>query len=329
LNIGRLTDGELSDFRDFCRQYWGAEHPLIHNEKMFDYYYRDGDKINFVRALDDDGGFLGVCGFLTTSKSAKPDVFVSFLLSKKGAPFGLSYMLFDCVSELTDCRTIACNNIRRKTAPLYEFHGWTVGDMNQWYRLNKRGSYTLCKGVSIEAAENGVAGSVKWKKIGEAELREFDFKRYSDCRPYKDFDYFKKRFIEYPWHGYELYQLDDEGSAVVAVRRFDADGACALRVVDFFGERRLMGECRELFDFLLSEHNADFIDLFELGADAEAMKRSGMMLLNPKGEAVVPLYLLPPLYENVVLTSFVDVSQGYLMMRADGDQDRPNMPTAN
>ena len=46
----RLTEEHLADVRNFCRNNWGNEHPLIHNDEMFDFYYRDKKDINFVVA---------------------------------------------------------------------------------------------------------------------------------------------------------------------------------------------------------------------------------------------------------------------------------------
>lgn len=328
--IGRLRPQELPAFRAFCLKAWGKPHPLIHNEALFAYYYRDPDgSLRFAAARDrETGRFLSVCGWIAASAGDAPDVWISFLVSGKGAPAALSLRLFEFIREHTGCRTFACNNIRPKTRALYEFFGYTVAEMTQYYRINKFvDNYTICI-IRRPDVLPVASSSLTAEPLLDADaLARFPFEVYRENQPYKDRAYVQKRFFENQWFDYKVYALCAGGVpvALLVLRIIDSAGARVIRVVDFIGDRAQIPGCGEFLDRLMRESGAEFADWYAYGVGDGAMTQAGFLPRRADDPNILPNYLEPPLYENVDFTLFTSAPSGYLMFKADGDQDRANL----
>lgn len=329
ITVSRLGQKDLADFKSFCLEAWGAPHALIHDERSFEYYYRAADGgLNFAVARDESGAFLSVCGYILSNSGPEPDVWISFLVSKKGAPFGLAYRLFDFIIETTRCRSIACNNIREKTRGLYEFRGWTVDMLSHYYRLNpKLDEYKLCKITSKDIPRVNKSDFKPKRITDERGLEPFEKTVFFQNLPYKDGLYLKRRYFDNPWFAYEAAGFFDghEPVALVFYRQIDAEGAAVLRVVDFIGDARALAAAGEYLDGQMRERNAEFCDWYAYGLSEEAMRAAGFALRARGDENIVPNYLEPPLCENTDFFFFTSDSKGYRVFKADGDQDRPNL----
>lgn len=340
----RVTDELLPAVRAFCRENWGSEHPLIHNEEMFDYYYREGESINFVAAYtperEGETDFLradkirtvplevhGVCGFIKTNSGPSPDVFLSYILTKKGAPFGMAFKLIELIREMTECRTLACNNIRKKTRGIYDFLEYTVADMIQWYRLNEEVENLSLVSLSdfrLEPIQSGEIDAVR--VAGIEELEEFPFFESHGAAPYKDIDYVNKRYFKNPWLEYQMFRLcQGERQALLVLREIESRSSRMLRVVDFIGDRSLIKESGRFLDGYMKKRHAEFVDWYAYGVPQEDMEHAGFTIRYSDDDNIIPMYYTPFLLSNVDVTVFVSDPDNYMMFRADGDQDRPNL----
>ncbi len=322
-----LEQQELSQLREFCEKNWGEKHPLIHHAPMFDYYYRRGGRINFLAAREEaTGELLSVGGFIPASSGPGPDVFNSFLLSKKGGPLGLSLRVLEGIRELTRCRTLCCNNIRPRVAPLYNFLGCHTGWMTQFYRINPE---ITCRRLSVvgdpslpPAGEGALALPVE----REEQLELFPFESFRAQRPYKDRDYVRWRYLENPWLRYRLALMSDrEGCfGIVVHRTIQHGGARVMRVVDYLGDREKLPLCGGYLDREMLEERAEFCDIYSFGLPEELMLRAGFLPRRGEGN-ILPNYLEPPLMENTDFMIQTSCLEGFAMFKADGDQDRPRV----
>ncbi len=328
ITIERLQERELEAFRLFCRENWPGEHPLIHNHTMFEYYYRDRDDggLNLAIAHGEDGTICGVCGYMKTNGRETPDIWMSYLLAKKGGAPGLGFRLLGWIQQETRCRTIACNNIRANTRALYEFQGWHVADMTQYYRLNpQKENYTICN-ISTKKTQSVEESEYQWSLLNKQELEALNFAAFAENKPYKDRSYLEKRYFDHPWLHYDVYAAREHGivRALLVVRQIDSALGRAIRVVDYIGNRDFAAGCGAGLDRLMQDCGADFCDWFAFGLDDETMARAGFCARTADDPNVIPLYLEPPKLENVTITMCTSDPDGYTMFRADGDQDRPN-----
>ena len=343
---GRLKNEWLVAAREFCLTNWESEHPLIHNAEMFDYYYRDEGDINIVIAYTDDEKshlelsfineaeivrtspkILGICGYIKTNSSNHPDVFISYILTKKGLHFGMAFRLIEKIRRLTNARTLSCNNIRKKTRGIYDFLEYSVGDMAQWYRLNNSiANYSLCNISCIKVEPIKSSEIVAKEVFSSDQMLSFPFESFSNNRPFKDNSYVEKRFIRYPWHIYRIFWLSHSGkNALLVIREILWQNSKMLRIVDFIGDRELIKDSGIFLDRLLKECQAEFIDWYSFGVAAEDMKQAGFTLRDNSDNIIIPMYYSPLIMRNYDVTVFTSDPENYMMFRADGDQDRPNL----
>lgn len=326
----RLDDLELPRFRKFCEDNWGSKHPLIDDDGTFEYYYRDRNDggLNFIISVDEESGDIqGVCGFIRTSSGKNPDVFISYIVSKKGAPFGTAMRLIEKIKEFTGCRSVNCNNIRKNTSAIYEFLGYTVADMNHWYMLNpEMTDFKLC------SIKNRPVFEVCAYDVGFSEIFSFNEADFANIlnnqkhHPYKDAEYIKWRYFDYPWNRYRIFKIEyGSDTAVVIFRIFEFSGSKALSLVDFIGERNLIKCVGEVAKSVLTEMSAEFCSLYEHGIESHELTSAGFSLNKEADGNIIPLYLTPPLMKNIEMTVFMSNPEDFYIFRADGDQDRPNI----
>ena len=327
-NISRLTRGELPEFRDFCEKQWPGRHPLIHNSTMFDYYYRtQDDQFRFLTARTPDTGELaGVLGYIQANENPHPDIWASYLLGA-GKSAGVALPLLDALQTITQAETIASNNIRKKTASIYEFMGWTIADMRQFYRLNSdKNEYTLCiPGASV--IPSVYKDDLVLKQLSCVEQLEDNVFDEKSLRPRKSRFYVINRYFLNPWIPYRIFAVC-EGSlqlALLVIREFPNGGSLALRVSDYIGPLEIIPRLGFAMDALLRGSGADFLDWWCYGIETPLLNQAGFVERTPQDGAVVPLYLAPVSMENITITMYTSHPEGYVMNRADGDQDRPHL----
>ena len=331
IKYSRLLYKHIPQLKEFCRINWGQEHPLIHNEDMFNWYYHKDNLINMVIAYTGDTqgiDILGVCGYILTNTGEHPDVFLSYILSKKGVKATLSLRLIEYILEITKARTINCNNIRKKTKGIYEFLGYTVAGMQHFYRLNPEiMKYSLCKTTSDSIEIKKGSGNISVIEILCADdLNSFPFEEYQENRPYKDKEYVIKRYVLYPFHKYMIFRLfEGIKEALLVIRKIEYEFSVMLRIVDFIGDRELIKKSGPFVNRLIQKHKAEYCDWYVFGINEADMKEIGFSSVNEDKGDIFPLYLSPPVMENTEITIFVSNPEGFLMFRADGDQDRPNL----
>ncbi len=328
--VETLREAELPAFRAFCEAAWGEPHALIHNETMFEYYYRAPDgSLRFAVAKDAaTGDFLSVCGYIPANSCVSPDIWISFIASKKGAAPALSLRLLEFIRTTTGCRTIACNNIRAKTRAIYEFFGYTVAEMTHYYRVNDSlRDYTICRIAAPVSLPIEPASLTFARLTDPTQLRQFDFEGTHEDKPYKDRAYVQKRFFENRWFDYEIYAACEHGDpvALLVLRIVRCADASAVRVVDFYGDSAYIPACGGVLDRLMRETGAEFVDWYAYGIDDALMLRAGLTARRADDVNIIPCYLDPPLFENTDYTLFTSEAVGYRVFRADGDQDRPNL----
>lgn len=324
IEIKRLTVDELPAFREFCLINWGEPHPLIHDEKTFEYYYCREDGINFLVAKDTETGeILSAGGYIYASDSENPDVFNSFLLSKKKGPLALSLSLLEEIKKITDCRTMSCNNIRPKVAAIYNFLGSETPWLNQYYRFNT--DMTDLK-LSKNSEGNALAagGTNEWNRIEDLDdLCRFDFNRYKEQKPFKDYGYVKWRYFENPWLDYKCVSFGEESIyALLLYRIIEWDGSRIVRLVDYIGDRSRIDSIGLAVDSIIKETGAEFADMYAFGISPEKMAAAGFKMRTKETTDIVPNYLEPPLMENIDFMIQTSDASDFCMFKADGDQDR-------
>ena len=99
-----------------------------------------------------------------------------------------------------------------------------------------------------------------------------------------------------------------------------------LRLVDYIGPDALLPRLGAALDALLQSSGAEYIDCYCAGIPAELWAAAGFAQRCIGDGVTIPNYLNPPLLANTEYYYFTSAPEGCVLFKADGDQDRPNLP---
>ena len=313
---------------DFINRHFDMQLPLINREEFFRYYYCGEDTLRFAVA-EQDGQYAAICGYIPANESAA-DVWASIWVSAKGHS-GAGISLMDAMPRLLNARLVACNNIRKKTCVLYHFLGWTAERLPHYYRLASRldkADFKLCIPVSTERLP--VSGDLALTRIDSAAQLHALGMPPTPHTPAKDAWYLARRYFAYPHQSYDVYAALENGAPLCylvarTVMSGDDGSIPVLRIVDFIGDDSVLPRIGAEIDRLLTEANAEYADCYCAGIPAVVFAAAGFTERQEGDGAVIPNYLTPPLYANTEYYYFTSDPQNFVMFKADGDQDRPNL----
>ncbi len=317
----------------FMNTHWDVRHPLINLPDFFEYYYQSeqdtGETARLHFALAQRGGALvALAGYIPASLAQTPDIWVSLWVADKAAK-GSGLELMAALPQLTGCRTLACNNIRPETRPFYEFLGYTTGRVSHFYRLADRPAYAVARIAQKELLPAG-GDAVLRLLSSPAELAASGFIPPKDANPYKDLWYISRRYFSFPRQSYRLYAAALPGEAapraLLTARLTPVNGAAVLRLVDYIGPADFLPQLGRGIDTLLAQTGAEYADIYCAGLSPETLAAAGFTQRLESDANIIPTYLDPPVYENIEYYYFTSRPEHFTLFKADGDQDRPNIP---
>lgn len=326
--VCRLADPrEAADLIAFINDNFDWRLPLVNRPEFFSYYYTERG-LQFAVA-ENDGAYAAVCGYILSNSSTAPDIWASVFVARKDCS-GAGIRLMAMMPELTGAEVVACNNIRGNTLNLYRFLGWTADRVSHYYRVARKeglSSFRLCRPASCEQLP--VHGTLTLEKVEEAAADALPFPQ-TDAVPRKDLHYLKKRYFRFPHQTYDVWSVrDGERHAAYLITRTVPSGEAGeipvLRIVDFIGDPGLLPEAGTAMDALLKETGAEYADCYNVGIDPAIWEAAGFRERTADDPSVIPNYLTPPLYENTEYYYFTNKPDRFVLFKADGDQDRPNL----
>lgn len=317
--------GEENQIKEFVNQYFDWKLPLINRPEWFDYYYVSPGRLHFAIAQQGEE-WLSVAGYIPANQTSTPDVWVSVWVAKKGHN-GVGLELMNALPQLLGARVVACNNIRPKTCAFYRFLGWTAERLPHYYRLAPRKEYALAR--VTDPVILPVSGDLSMTPVTEDKL-EFLGLPATRHTPAKDLWYIKRRYFNFPHLNYQVWAVQDQGALLAylvtrVVQSGEAGEIPVLRLVDYIGEDQVLPRLGKALDQLLAETGAEYLDCYNAGIPPEIWAQTGLTERLEEDTVVIPNYLTPPLYENTEYYYFTNLPQDFVMFKADGDQDRPNL----
>lgn len=326
----RLVEyGEREKLLDFINANFDWRLPLVNRREFFEHYYC-GDRLQFAVA-ECEGQWQAAAGYILANRSETPDLWVSVWVAVKGAN-GAGLELMNALPALTGARVVACNNIRENTCVFYRFLGWEAERLAHYYRLADRGSaedFKLCRPASCERLP--VGGDLTLDKVSTTVRLAGLGMPPSSHTPQKDLWYITRRYFAFPHLSYDVWSISEKGRLLAyLVTRTVASGEQGeipvLRIVDYIGEDAVLPRIGAAVDKLLAKTGAEYADCYCAGIPAEVFAAMGFTERKPGDGAIIPNYLTPPLYDNTEYFYFTSKPEGFVMFKADGDQDRPNLP---
>lgn len=316
---------EKSQIIDFINENFDWKLPLVNLPEYFDYYYC-GKELQYILA-EQNNELLAVAGYILANQCKSPDIWVSVWVAKKGHN-GIGLELMNALPNLTNARTVACNNIRPQTCVFYRFLGWTAERMPHYFRLSGQSKYDLCRPVQAEILP--VNGDLALEPVSDTDTLISLGLPPCHHTPAKDLWYLSRRYFLFPHLLYRVWCVR-ENNALLAylVTRTVASGEngniSVLRIVDYIGQDETLPRLGASIDRLLHAENAEYAECYNAGIPASIWAATGFRERLENDGNVIPNYLTPPLYENTEYYYFTNRIEGFTMFKADGDQDRPNL----
>ena len=131
--------------------------------------------------------------------------------------------------------------------------------------------------------------------------------------PRKDVWYMRRRYFHYPHFKYDVWAAQETGCAAV------------VRLVDFIGEDSVLPRIGAALDAILNHAGAEYMDCYNAGIPADVWLAAGFTERVEGDGCIIPNYLTPPVHENTEYYYFTNKPENFVLFKADGDQDRPNL----
>ena len=324
LSIRRAELSEAQMIIDFVNSHFDMRLEMINDPEYFNYYYVGDDGLQFVVA-EVNGEYKAVCGYIKANRCGT-HIWASVLAADDSYK-GAGLQLLSAMKDVTGASMIAANNIRKKTAVLYTFLGWHADRISHFYRPADKASYSLLNLNGNSQIPPVDSGGIL-KKIDD--IRETDALAFipSGCVPSKDAWYIKRRYFGFPKGKYDVYMLvDDKLPSAILVFRIipasDTGSVPVLRLVDYIGDEKYLPSAGAEIQRLMDESDAEYVDCYCAGISPEIMKKTGFCERTEGDGTIVPNYLSPPLIENTEYYYYTSEPEGFVLFKADGDQDRP------
>ncbi len=317
---------------DFIRENWQKDHIFVRWPKLFDDYHRNGDKLNYMIAIDEtEGKIYGVCGFIYANHKKCPDVWLALW---KVIPSGIPSLGMDLVNSIQKnlhCNVLACCGIRKEVKKLYEFMGYKTGTMRHFYRLNRNCSYKIAVVNDDKIPDVVFSTGTQLIEIPSEHafmsMVPYEKEIFQNAVPLKDKDYIIRKYfhnIAYTYRLYAIKTVRESIDAVLIARIVEANGGKALRIVDFLGDETALQKCGAELDRIMVENACEYTDIYEFGLADSVLYELGMKESNEEDSNIIPNYFEPFEPKNVDIHFFTNQLDNFRMFKADGDQERPN-----
>ena len=332
MEIRKLKKEEYGLLVDFLREYWKSDHSLVKSKQLMDFQHLDGDTYTFYAAIE-DGRIYSLQGFIKSSLydeslTNKPDcwgaIWKTVPDTKKGE-LGLltREAIYENELKCSMCG-IALSAISKK---INKLTGNTMGYMSQYYMANRSISeYKVCVDPEVDRSVHAVADGWYIKQnihLDNAVEPNFTY------RPLKTIEYFKNKYLYHPIYKYIFWGIyhKDELVSIWAIRRLIVGHTAVFRVCDVLGRIDNIPDLTEPLQEILRTESCEYVDFLNYGIKPEVFKTMGFKELNfDEDKTIVPTYFEPFEQKNVKLdVAYKAKYDEYVVFKADGDQDRPNI----
>ena len=316
----------------FINDNWKSGHILSKNRELFEYeFLKESGEVNFLLAVDKEKETIeGVIGFLETAyHQDATDIWTSIWKVKEGNMLFLGVELQRRLESKKGIRYVMGigDNPATSARILKKKFGRNIIKMKHYYILSDCEQFYIAKVLHRDKAYNIRNTNKDFFEISSIEqLTEMiNFNNYYDVVPQKNSLYYEKRFFKHPIYNYKIFAIrdNDDVGAFFVVREQKCNDRKILRVVDYFGEEKLIEDMGIWLKKKIDIENYEYADFLCYGFDHTFFINGGFSLLKEDDDNIIPDYFSPFEQRNVdILCDYPNVN--IRICKADGDQDRPN-----
>ncbi len=313
----------------FIDTYWRKEHILSRDRNLFEWQYGgEGDKLNIVIGIDDDGEIQGMLGFIPYDVTNDKDIALALWKANPSTGF-LGIRLIRYLIDNEPHRKIVCPGINIKTtSKIYEYVDMKVSTMTQWYRLAKRDSYKIAKVEDPTIlVKNEIDDNIIFAPVENDSILKECCKTLLDKKmvPYKSESYLLWRYFNHPKYKYKVYATQNsngEKKALFVFRIQECNGSKALRMIDCIGDFEEIKRVTLIIDQLMDGFECEYVDTYEAGISDSIFLEGGWRKVLESGN-IIPDYFAPFEHRKVDI-HYSTSDMRATLFKGDGDQDRPN-----
>ena len=327
LEIRRAVYQDIPDIMRFIGRYYKKNHILARDRKFFEWQYVDRGKVNVYIAIDGNKVYA-IEGFVIYNDLDSPDMTGSMWKSircEENTMVGID--VDQLLQEEIHPRYCYGTGYSSRTIQFHKLLGHEIIRLRHFYRLSDQENYKIARISTKNILERADKGYVfrkidtidEFKKvISEDTLKKRIF--------YKDYHYIDKRFFHHPIWQYQVLAIrsnEGEENAVVVARIVESQGSKCIKIVDYYGGQETIGCTATAWDKLMKQNSCEYVDIYAYGFTTELMEKAGFCERMEEDENIIPNYFEPFEQRNIELWMMRPEVDGLILMRGDGDQDRP------
>lgn len=312
----------------FIRTHWSGNQTLIRSKDIFRYQYMTYVPCGFVLA-EENGNIIGLKGYVPMNRTEEPDMAVALAIVEKNSHPMLNMEIQRFLEKQTGCRMMCSTGLNPNTSariyPLFRYH---VDKLKQYYKLGESDDFHIAK--VIQKPETVTEGEALLCSIPDPETLQslFNLEDWKGQMPYKDMSYLRYRYFEHPFYHYEMLGICQDtksAEAVIVGREISLQNSKVFRIVDYLGNREAIRRVGLSLSKLVRSRGWEYVDFYCYGMNDDDMCRAGFVLRDENDPNIIPNYFEPFVQKNVDIWFFCKQHEQYLICKADGDQDRPNI----
>lgn len=337
MRIERAASGDLGEIMGFIDRHWSKGHVLAIDDKLMHWQHGDPaspQALNWLCARVGDQ-LVGILGYIPmrvfdpSIPAGKRLVWLALWKTTSDAPAGAGLRLLRALPDFEPLDAIGVLGINPAHPPMYRALGWETGELTQHLAFTGQP-----RSFSILGAPEGFAPPAL--NGGAAKLHEWDGEATAPrtTQPavnaaLKSDAYFAARYLQHPRYRYRVMEVLHRGArrGLLATRLAQAQRSQVLRLVDYAGELEAFAEMGSALASLIDDSGAEYADFWESGMPPEVLRHLGMHAVPALFGVMAPNFFEPFLARSGRIEFAIksrDAVPGMVIVRGDGDQDRPN-----
>lgn len=332
---------EINAVMAFLRDNWSKDHVLASSHLLMDWQHWNPteNRYDIVVAREANGELAAMLGVIDTSRydnktkddrtlwlttwMVRPDI-------KAGA---LGLRLVRHLEKTVPHAMIGTVGNNAATEPLYRALGYRTGTLDRYGILNPQHNGSLVDNrehcpTSLQDTQATIRVLTD-TLMSESKVHQlFDTAR----TPARSPEYIYQRYRAHPVYHYDLLGIEVRGDikALAVARVCEAQGETALRIVDYVGSIEALQPTGDALAAYIIDRGHAYADFYVAGVPDNAFVDSAWTPVPHDGPLQLPNYFEPFTAGNVTIRYAVksNLEGPFLLVKADADQDRPNIVTA-
>ena len=236
---------EVDLLSTFINDHWKQNHILSTDKPLLDWQHLDttNKRYNFVVAYNkNDDCFDAVLGFIPTAQydhalNNEKNIWLTIwkVVENKKNTGGLGLSLLNHLTQKINPHSIISVGINKTVSKLYQSLGFNIGHLDHYFLQNPDIKKYKIMRIDQSAVNEKEAPNQNYQLRKIQSLNLINEKKFS-YYPKKSKEYFTNKYSRHPTYDYHYYGVFHHNNllACFVIRPIYIDGACCLRIVDFY-----------------------------------------------------------------------------------------------